>query len=167
MSWITPLTTTSIDTTTSNVTSFDAVLGHRPELLQRYHAFYSTLWNDTRVPRRTLELCRLRIALIHDCAQEWQSRDVAVALTDAQLQSLREGAFDAFTPAEQCALVIAEQLPYAHHNVTDAEVEQARVELGNAGVVALLTALAFFDVACRLRLTLGIDADANLSINDV
>ena len=164
MSWITPLTTPPLDTTAGNVTPLDAVLGHRPELRQRYHAFYDTLCNDARVPRRTLELCRLRVAAIHDCAQEWQTRDAAVALTDDQLRALRQGVFSAFTPAEQCALVIAEQMPYAHHNVTDAEVEQARVALGSAGAVALLTAIAFFDVACRLQLTLGIDAGSDPSL---
>lgn len=151
MSWITPC---------SAATPFEAVLGHRPELLSCYRAFYATLWNAARVPRRSLELCRLRVAAIHECAQEWQLRDAAVPLDDVELRAIEQGEFARFTADEQHALVLAEQLPYGHHNVTDADVARVQAALGAAGTVALLTAIAFFDVTCRLKLTFDIDVHA-------
>jgi len=137
-------------------TRFEAVLGHRPELLRRFRAFYGALWSDDRVPRRVLELCRLRIAAIHGCEAEWLIRDARVALEPDALAALREGRFDAFPPAEQAALAVADRLPYAHHQVTDEQVTVLSRAYGAAGAVNLLTALAFFDVIGRLKLVLDV-----------
>ena len=147
MSWIAPLPA---------ATPFEAVLSHRPELLKLYRSFIATLSNADRVPPRTLELCRLRVAAIHECTQEWQLRAPDVALTMSELADLQQGVFARFSADEQAALAIAEQLPYAHHAVSDADVERVRVALGEAGAVALLTAIAFFDVNCRIKLTLDV-----------
>ena len=151
MSWLTPR---------SAPTPFEAALSHRPELLSRYRAFYASLWNETRAPRRTLEMCRLRVAAIHDCAQEWQLRDATVALAEQDLRDIECGDFARFTEDERNALAIAELMPYGHHDVTDADVARVRSALGAAGTVALLTAIAFFDVTCRLKLALDIDVQA-------
>lgn len=139
-------------------TDFESVLGLRPELLTRYRAFYAGLWDAAGVPRRTLELCRLRIAAIHDCAQEWQLRDTQAPMSDAELDSLQRDEVAIFSAREQAALQIAALMPYQHHSITDAQVARLQPDLTPAGVVALLTALAFFDVSCRLKLTLEIAA---------
>ena len=144
---------------TAAPTPLEAVLGQRPELLQRYRAFYLTFWEDGLVTRRTLELCRLRVAAIHDCEQEWVVRDVQVGLADAELAALKSGEFGAFSRAEQIALAIAEQIPYQQHQITDAQMADVDGEFGAAGAVALLTACAFFDVGCRLRIVLDVGAE--------
>ena len=141
---------------TSAGTPFEAVLGQRPELLDRYRAFYQTFWEDGLVPRRTLELCRLRIAAVHDCAQEWVVRDADIRLSDAELAGLKSGEVVAFSGPQRIALSVAEQIPYQHHQITDAQIAAVESSLGSAGAVALLTACAFFDVTCRLKLTLDI-----------
>ena len=143
-------------TETSAGTPFEAILGQRPELLERYRAFYQTFWEDGLVPRRTLELCRLRVAAIHDCAQELVVHDSEARLSEAELEALKGGDFSGFSTAEQAALNLAEQIPYQHHQITDADMAAADRELGAAGAVSLLTALAFFDVNCRLRVVLGV-----------
>ena len=130
----------------------EGLLAHRPELLNRYKAFYSALWDGDLVPRRVLELCRLRIAAIHDCAAESAVRDAGVALGSLEAAALKRGHFAAFTSAEQAALAIAEQFPLRHHEVSDADVAAAADAFGAAGVVALMVALAFFDVTCRWKL---------------
>ena len=137
-------------------TRFEAVLEHRPELLTRFRAFYRTFWSDGLVPRRVLELCRLRIAAIHDCESEWVVRDAAVALDADALDALRAGRSGTFTTSEQAALAVTEQIPYAHHQVTDEDVDRLRDAYGASGAVALLTALAFFDVVCRLKVVLEV-----------
>jgi alkylhydroperoxidase family enzyme len=141
-------------------TRFEAVLQHRPALLTRFRAFYRTFWSDGLVPRRVLELCRLRIAAIHDCESEWVVRDPAVALDADALAALRAGRFGGFSGDEQAALAVAEQVPYAHHHVTDADVERLTGAYGAAGAVALLTALAFFDVVARLKLVLDVQPES-------
>lgn len=150
MSWISPK---------EAATAFESALAHRPELLERYRAFYGSFWEDGLVPRRTLELCRLRIAAIHDCAAEWLVRDPQAGVQPEELVNLRSGSFTDFAPAEQVALQLAEQLPFAHHQITDAQVGAVKDALGEPGCVSLLTALAFFDVSCRLRLALDIAAE--------
>jgi alkylhydroperoxidase family enzyme len=141
-------------------TAMERVLAQRPELLARFKAFYKSFWEDGLVSRRVLELCRLRIAAIHDCPQEWGIRDAEVALTEPQMESLRSGDLASFDPAERAALELAERVPYQHHQLTDEEVAHAERLLGAQGTVSLLTALAFFDVVCRLRLTLELDEES-------
>jgi len=137
-------------------TPFESVLAHRPELLTRFRTFYSTLWSTDAIPRRVLELCRLRIAAIHDCEAEWVVRDAAVQLDEAALAALHAGHFDSFADGEQVALAVAEQMPYGQHQVSDADVARLQRAFGSAGTVALLTALAFFDVVCRLKCVFGV-----------
>jgi len=139
-------------------TPFEGVLGQRPELLSRYRAFYRTLWDDGLVPRRLLELCRLRIAAIHGCRQEWLLRDPEAAVGESALAALERGDFAGFGPDERAVLAVAEQIPYAHHAITDEAVGALEGALGAPATVALLTAMAFFDVTCRLKLVFDVDA---------
>lgn len=140
-------------------TPFEAVLAHRPELLAGYRAFYSSLWTEGLVPRRILELCRLRVAAIHGCEPEWVIRDAEVAVSAEQLVALERGRLEPFDPTERAALTVAERVPYQHHALTDDEVAQVKQHLGDAGCVSLLNALVLFDVNCRLKLTFEIDAE--------
>ena len=103
----------------------EGLFAHRSELLSRYKAFYRALWDDGLVPRRVLELCRLRVAAIHDCAAEWAVRDANVALDSPEAAALKRGDFAAFTAGEQTALAIAEQFPFQHHAVSDEDVAAA------------------------------------------
>jgi alkylhydroperoxidase family enzyme len=136
--------------------ALEGVLGLRPELLSRYRAFYATFWEDGLVPPRTLELCRLRVAAIHECEAEWLIRDVNVGLSDDELRQLRSGQFDSFSNDEQAALAVAEQIPHQHHQITDDDIRALEETLTPAGAVSLLTAIAFFDAASRLKLVLGV-----------
>ena len=135
----------------------EGLFAHRPELLSRYKAFYSALWNDGLVPRRVLELCRLRIAAIHECAAEWAVRDADVALSESEAAALKCGDFAPFTASERAALAIAEQFPFQHHAVTDGDVAAATEAFGDKGAVALMVALAFFDATCRWKLAFDLE----------
>ncbi len=140
--------------------ALERVLGQRPELLARYRHFYASLFEGRRVPRRILEVCRLRIAAIHGCEAEWLIRDAGVVLGEAELAALRAGRYDDFSPSERASLALAERMPHGHHSITDEQVRRVSEDLGEAGCVALVTATAFFDVMCRLRLVLEIDGEA-------
>lgn len=138
---------------------FESLLGHRPELLALYKDFYGRLWDEALLPATLLELCRLRIAALHGCAAEAAVRHVQANVGAAQLAALdRWSDADLFTPAERAALAIAEKMPWHHHDISDEDVARAREQLGNAGVVALLTAVSLFDATCRLRLAFDLPA---------
>jgi alkylhydroperoxidase family enzyme len=136
--------------------ALEGVLGLRPELLSRYRAFYATFWEDGLVPARTLELCRLRVAAIHECEAEWLIRDASVGLSNEELDRLQSGRFDGYSSAEQFALAVAEQIPHQHHQIGDDDIKALERTLTPAGAVSLLTAIAFFDVSSRLKLVLGV-----------
>lgn len=138
--------------------SIEGVLAHREELASRYRAFYLSLWQTGVVEDRVLELCRLRVARIHGADAEWSLRHPGVGLTDEEISALQRGDTGTFTDGERAALALAEEVPFNHHGVTDDLVAEAVEHLGQDATVALLTATAFFDVTCRLKLTLGIPA---------
>ena len=140
----------------AGATPLERLFAHRPELLRRYKAFYASLWEGGVLPRRVLELCRLRIAAVHGCAQEWAVRDAEAQLSAAEVAALEAGDCTGFSPAEQAALAVAEQFPFQHHEIDDPAVAEVRAAFGAKGAVALLIALAFFDVACRWKLALAV-----------
>ena len=138
---------------TSVGANLEPTLGQRPELWSRFQTFYDALWNDGHISRRVLELCRLRVAAIHDCDAEWAFRTADVFIAENDLAALRRGDFRPFDHCEQSALLIAEKTPFQHQAITDSDVKAVEKGYGPAATVALLTAIAFFDVRCRWHLT--------------
>ncbi len=135
----------------------EGILKHRPELLEKYRTFYLSFWHDGLVPRRVLELCRRRVAHIQGCEAELALSDPQTRLSPAEETALAQGDFASFSAAEQSALVLAESMPNGVHYISDEEVKRAARELGEPACVALLTALSFMDVNCRLKIVLGAD----------
>jgi alkylhydroperoxidase family enzyme len=127
----------------------EPLFASRPELWTRFQTFHDSLWTSGHISRRVLELCRLRMAAIHDCAGEWNFRTSDVFLSEPETAALRCGDFSAFDHCERAALELTEKLPFQHHDITDMEVKAVEDGYGSAATVALLTAIAFFDVRCR------------------
>ena len=138
----------------------EGLLDHRPELLAKYRTFVQSFWQDGLLPRRTLELCRLRIAYIHDCEAELHVTDEQVRLTTAQRSALAIGDFTQFAEAERAALELTELIPFNVHSIDDHMVSRVDAILGHPGCVALLTAVSFFDVTCRLKSVLEVRVQA-------
>lgn len=113
--------------------SFERSLALHPELHKKYLAFLSAVDGAEAVPADVLSVCRTRIRQIHGLVAD----EPLIDASDAQLTALQ----------------VAESIPYQHHQLTDETVAAARETFGSAGCVALLTALSFYDVACRLDLT--------------
>lgn len=137
---------------------FEAWLSHRPELRDLYKRFYGAIWDEGLLPRSMVELCRLRIAQLHDCEAELAVRDPGAGLTEAQLAELdwweRSHLFSA---SEKAALALAEKMPWAHHQITDEDYAVVRTFLSESETVALTVALALFDANCRLRLVFDVE----------
>jgi alkylhydroperoxidase family enzyme len=140
---------------TSAAALLEPLFGARPELWSRFQTFYDSLWTSGQISRRVLEICRLRIAAIHDCAPEWNFRTADVFLSDTEIRGLESGDFSAFDHCERSALELTEKFPFRHHDITDVEVQAVEAGYGSAAAVALLTAVAFFDVRCRWEIVLA------------
>jgi|SRR5271156_3356465 len=137
----------------SERTPMEQVLGRNAHLLAAYRDFYGTLWDDDVLPARLLELTRLLIAKEHFCDAEFAIRHSDAGVSDSEVDRLGEWrSIDSLSSAEQAALTYAQQIPWSHHQITDAEVDAVKAELGDAGFVALNFAATFFDANCRLRL---------------
>ena len=135
---------------------FDAALALRPELRDLYAAFYGKLWDDDLLPAGLLELCRLRVAQLHDCEAELAVRHAEAGVSDEQVEALANWSeSDLFGVAERAALTLAEKMPWQHHDLTDGEYAALQAHFGEAGVVALTIGIALFDANCRLRLAFG------------
>jgi len=136
-------------TTSPQAGLLEPLFASRPELWTRFNAFYDSLWTSGHISRRVLEICRLRIAAIHGCDRDWRFRTADVFLTEAEIAALHGGTFSIFDHCERAALDLTEKFPFQHHAITDAEVKAVEDGYGSAAAVALLTAVAFFDVRCR------------------
>ena len=135
---------------------FDAALALRPELRDLYAAFYGKLWDEELLPASLLELCRLRVAQLHDCEAELAVRHAGASVSDAQIAALADwSGSELFSEQERAALTLAEKMPWQHHDLTDEEYADLNAHFGESGVVALTIGVALFDANCRLRLALG------------
>lgn len=145
----------------SGAATTDALLAEQSALFDGYRKFLETLWREQ--DPRLLELCRMRIAAIHGATEVWSPVTVPPLqppLTDAVLAALQVGLTDAnrslFTATERAALVVAELMPHGQHQISAAQTAALETVLGSPQAIALLTAMAFFDVSTRLSLSLGL-----------
>ena len=119
---------------------FDAVFGLRPDLFDAYRDFESVFWTHRLLDAELLDACRAR------CAQ-------VVRADGAPLEPV--AADDPSSRLAAC-LALAEQFVIDPHCVT-AEMRDAVVaHVGDAGLVALVEALAVFDGFTRFRTQLEI-----------
>jgi hypothetical protein len=154
MSWL------AADDDSAITSGFERVLGLRPDLLERYRAFYGALWDEAVLPDRLLELCRLCIAGLNRCEAESAIAHAGSGVTVAERESLaRRELPSSVTDLERRVLDVASKVPFEIHGVEDDEIAVLRAELGDDGLVALMVALPLFDSNCRLRLVLEIEPE--------
>lgn len=139
--------------------SFRALMGLRPNLAADLEAFESLLWQDPGVDPVTLELCRLRIAGLHGAHAALAARRAearAAGLTETRIARLAQYDSDpAFSTRERACIALAELFAMDPSAIDDASFAAVRGELGEAGTVALLEALAVFDGFARFQAVLG------------
>jgi len=147
----------------SGATALDRVFGLRPNLYADVRRLLALFSERRLIDAVVLELCRLRTAELLGCASELAVRWAAASdagLTEAKVSVLARWPTDpAFTDAERACLTVAERFVLDPHGLTDDEAAAARRHLGDAGLVALLEALALFDGLARFRIMLGVEAE--------
>ncbi len=147
---------------TDGATPLEDVLALRPDLYDRYRAFYSVFWTGRLLDPVLLELCRLRVAQLLGCESELRLRHDAAqdaGLTETQVAALARWASDpAFTDDQRAVLAFAEQFVVDPHGVGPAQRDAVIDHCGLAGLVALCEALAAFDGLARLRNALEVEA---------
>ena len=112
------------------------------KLFEKYKKFICSTIDTHEIPVSVLNACNARIRQIHGLEvannednEDSTSTEKALALA---------------------ALKVAEKLVSSVHDIQDSDLLSLREALGASGVVQLITALAFFDVECRLELASGL-----------
>mgnify|MGYP001184479147 CR=1 FL=1 len=107
------------------------------KLFDKYKNFIDSTTQGHDIPVGILEACNFRIRQIHGFEAADNSINVDLSLTENSLNPL--------------ALAVAEKTVFSVHDIEDSDLDPLRRALGAAGCVQLITALAFFDVECRLE----------------
>jgi len=119
---------------------FDAVFGLRPDLFDAYRDFESVFWTHGLLDAEVLDACRAR------CAQILRADGAPDEPVTAGDPSSRLAA----------CLALAEQFVIDPHGVTAETRDAVVAHVGDAGLVALVEALAMFDGFTRFRTLLEI-----------
>lgn len=136
-------------------------LSLNPEPANALHAYRKAIWSQPYLPITVLELCRLRLAQLHNCQEQWQTRNIdahRAGITDDKIEQLPQWHRDPqFSAAEKACLEFAEVYFQDPQALTDAQAEAVKAHFGESGLVVLVQALGLFDAQCRLALLLGIE----------
>jgi alkylhydroperoxidase family enzyme len=127
----------------------EEVLAILPDAGGGLSALYGALWQLSEIPPPVLELCRLRVAQLHDSPLEWQRQEVA--LEPDKRERLPHWHRDAaFSPAERACLAFTEVYVMDPQAITDAQADAVKAAYGEPGLVALVEALGLFYGLTRL-----------------
>ena len=107
-------------------------------LLEKYKKFIGSTTETSEIPVNVFDACNSRIRQIHGLEAANNEDDEDSTSTEKALES--------------AALKVAEKIVSSVHDIEDSDLLLLREFLGAAGCVQLITALAFFDVECRLEL---------------
>jgi AhpD family alkylhydroperoxidase len=124
------------------------IMAHAPPLAKALAAFGASMWQNHTLPRRLIELIRLRIAFHNQCrscmAIRYQSA-VDDGLTEGMVCSL-EKPQDApdLTDAEKAAIKYADLSANDHFSISDATFAELRRFYTEAEIVELGMFIAFF-----------------------
>lgn len=122
-----------------------------PEQQRGFAALYASLYTLEAIPARVLELCRLRIAQLHRCSDEWQRESHPVL--PAQREHLAAWPdHPAFSAAERACLGLCEVYTADPQAITDEQADAVKTHFGEAGFVALAEAMGIFYGLARLQL---------------
>ena len=140
------------------------VLGARPELAAAHQRLLATIWAGPVRPV-TLELCRLRMAMLLGSAAALSERTPAAldaGLTEDRIGRLAQWPTDpAFSHEERVCIAFVEQFLIDHNAISDEDVHALTDVLTAEGVVTFTTALIAwdnqhrFDNALRVAATTG------------
>lgn len=125
-----------------------ALVAHAPEVDEKLGAFRAAA--AATVPSRIAELCRVRIAMLHDCDAELATGSDAV--TPAEMAALRDWpGSDLFDERDRACLALAEQFVIDVSSTTDDQVATVAEHMNRAEVYGFIHALLALDESQRLR----------------
>ena len=129
----------------------DATIRVVPDIAASFNNLYQALWTQPHLPAGVLELCRLRLAQLHQCPLELQRHDSAVA-DDKRNNLAHWNSHDSFSNAERACLAFTEVYAMDAQAITDELAAAVKSHFGDSGLVLLVEALGILDGMTRLSL---------------
>lgn len=122
-----------------------------PQFQGQFDALYGALWSLPQLPADILELCRLRMAQLHNSDTEWHRQEHPVPA--GKRERLSHWHSDAqFSAGERACLEFTEVYAMDPQAITDDQATAVKAHFGEAGLVALVEALGLFFGLTRLSL---------------
>lgn len=147
----------------SGMGAFYGQFGHAPGLIDRWLAFYQPIVNDeTNLPLRTKELCRLRIAARNGCmfclGGRFRGADGQPVVDDDDVDAVLGGRLDdpRFTAFESAAMQYTEVYRLDHTAVDRVLIDTTLEQLSEAQFVELSICIAQFTGMGQLFAALGL-----------
>jgi alkylhydroperoxidase family enzyme len=122
-----------------------------PDIATSFAALYQSLWAQPYVPAQILELCRLRLAQLHQCTVELQRQDCELP-PDKRVNLAHWHTHSSFSSAERACLAFTEVYAMDAQALTDEHAAAIKSHFGDAGLVLLVEALGILDGMTRLSL---------------
>jgi uncharacterized peroxidase-related enzyme len=135
-------------------------LGHRPEMLKNFLAFYASVGRS--LDRKLYEMIYLRVSFIngcHYCQQHHVASSKRVGLTVEDWKALNDGNYARFTGEEQTALAYAEKLTRASRDIADADFEKLKKHFSDAEIVDLHLLVGLANLTNRFTDPLGLELE--------
>ena len=140
----------------------DSTIGELAELAAPLSALYAALWTQRHVPADILELCRLRLAQLHQCGVELQRHEIDIPAEKPEYLAHWDTE-SIFSPAECACLAFTEVYAMDTQALTDQHAQAIKRHFGDAGLVLLVEALGILDGMTRLSLLWQLPAKVDQS----
>ena len=128
-----------------------ALLNTLPGIGDRYAALEESFFHLPQLPAEVVELCRLRIAQMHDAQEDLNHERVALAASKrSDIANWHRS--DLFSEAERACIELTEMHVMDTRTISDAQADAVKAHFGDAGLVALIEAIGVLDGNIRLGL---------------
>lgn len=146
-------------------TDRNSVLEAAPALAEKFNTFYASFWHQSHISVQTLELCRLRLAQLHNSTVDLQREDCALPRKKREVvASWHED--ELFTAPERACLELAEVFAMDPSAITDKQADAVKHYYGDRGLIVLLEALGVFDGMTRMSLLWQLPAEKTASLDE-
>jgi uncharacterized peroxidase-related enzyme len=135
-------------------------LAHRPEMLKSFLGFYATVGRS--LDRKLYELIYLRVSLINQCrycTQHHIASSKRAGLTAEDWSVLETGNYSRYSEKERAALVYAERLTRAPHEITETDFDELKKYFSDPEIVDVHMLAGLANLTNRVTDPLGLELE--------
>ncbi|MEO8692296.1 MAG: hypothetical protein ABI658_02205 [Acidimicrobiales bacterium] len=143
--------------------TLDELFAPLPKAHEHYRALDEQIW-DGRLDPALLELCRVRIAMLHRCGPQLALQRADIGAKRAAIAQWPTSPL--FSATERAVLRFTEQYVIDAQGVSDADAAGVVGGLSGPEIADFTVAIGTFDAICRFTLALGPEVPAQPPAQD-